>query len=338
MSVKLNPAQVVSKQFTEIKVAVNGFNESTPLAEIQEAKSNLESMQVKIRSIIQGNPGAVMVLALADRGIPGLINRCSALIPAGAAVSTPVTPAPVVQTTTTTTTTTDTASAVFERGFKNRVSANDENMIFLTSGRAIRPQGSVRLPTPRTRPPLPTISEPIVVVPQPSAPVITEIKVKCQIPFGHSLKIHGQGGDLDWIQGKELVKVDNDTYAYRMENVTGKVEYKLVLDGQKWEDCPNRSIEAEKSQEIVPALFIPTVPVIVNFGDSSKKLFVRGTGPGMSWEKGIELKSVQGKFVLETNTECGNFEFKVLINDQQWSNGENFKAENGRTVEITPNF
>ncbi len=339
MTVRLNPSQAVTKQFNEIKAAVNNFNGSTPLEEVQEAKSNLESMQSRIQSIIQQNPGAMMGLALVDRGIPGLINRCAALIPAGAAVPTPAIPASVVQTTTTTTTT-----DVVDSSFKNRVSHNDKNVIFPTTGRPKSPgrsppthiEGSMRLRKPVAAP---AAAASVFADQQPSAPVITKIIFKCQIPFGHTLKIHGQGGDLDWIQGKELEKVDNETYAYSMENVAGKVEYKLVLD-DKWEDCPNRSIEAGKTSDpIVPALFIPKVPVIVNFGDSSKKLFIRGTGPGMeNWEKGIELKPVKGKFVLETNEKCGNFEFKIRINDLQWSSGDNFIAEDGKTVEITPNF
>lgn len=167
---------------------------------------------------------------------------------------------------------------------------------------------------------------------------MTAITVKSKVPFGHSLTIRGQGGDLDWSKGKALEKIDDETYVYRMQGLTGKVEYKILLDDAQWEGGANRTLEAEKSQEVVPALVIPKVPVVINLDAGSNKVFIRGTGPGMSWEKGLEMKSVGGKYVLESAADLGSFEFKVLLNDQQWSQGENFKAENGKTLEITPRF
>ncbi|MBS0604465.1 MAG: hypothetical protein JSS60_05435 [Verrucomicrobia bacterium] len=169
-------------------------------------------------------------------------------------------------------------------------------------------------------------------------PVVTEIKVKCRIPFGHTLTIRGQGGDLEWSKGKALAKLDDETYVYRMEGVPGKVEYKLVLDDRIYEEGPNHSIEAAQKQEIVPSLAVPKVPVVINFNQGGQKLFIRGTGPGMSWDKSLELKFVEGKFVLETHAEFNNFEFKLLLNDKVWSQGENFKAEKGKTLEFTPRF
>lgn len=58
----------------------------------------------------------------------------------------------------------------------------------------------------------------------------------------------------------------------------------------------------------------------------------------MSWDKGVELKFADGKFLFETAPGYKDFEFKVLIDDKQWSNGENFKVQAGKTISITPNF
>jgi hypothetical protein len=48
------------------------------------------------------------------------------------------------------------------------------------------------------------------------------------------------------------------------------------------------------------------------------RLFIRGTGPGLSWEKGIPLQFVSiGKWRWETNDATSPVEFKLFKNDEQ---------------------
>lgn len=209
-----------------------------------------------------------------------------------------------------------------------------------------------RIPVIREKGPVPLtpISSPVRAPLKPSEvkngtpsrflPPVTEIKVKCKVPEGHFLTICGQGGDLDWTVGKSLIKVDEETYVYKIEGATGKIEYKIVLDGMVYERGTNRVIEAQKSQEIVPSLAMPKAVVVVNFAPKDNKLFICGTGPGMSWDQNrkIELKQINGKFVLESMTEMGNFEFKILQSNNLWSKDPNYKAESGKAVQITPKF
>ncbi len=169
-------------------------------------------------------------------------------------------------------------------------------------------------------------------------PAITKIEVKCKVPFGHTLTIRGQGADLDWGQGKHLQKIDEETYVYCIQDLTQKMEYKLLLDDVQWENCNNREIEPENSQNCIPALSFPKTSVIVNFEAGSNKLYIRGTGPGMSWEKGIELSALNGKYILDFQEYPNDFEFKILLNDHQWSAGKNFKFQNGKAIEISPVF
>lgn len=64
-------------------------------------------------------------------------------------------------------------------------------------------------------------------------------------------------------------------------------------------------------------------------------LFIRGTGPGMSWEKGIKLEPLgDGYFLYKTNGEETPFEFKVLLHDILWYEGENLKFE-GKDIKQT---
>ena len=57
--------------------------------------------------------------------------------------------------------------------------------------------------------------------------------------------------------------------------------------------------------------------VDVGFGNT---LFLRGTGPGLSWEKGVEMTNTgSDEWSWSTNKASKTFLAKVLINDVTWS-------------------
>ncbi len=82
----------------------------------------------------------------------------------------------------------------------------------------------------------------------------------------------------------------------------------------------------------------PKTPITVNFDAGNCKLFIRGTGPNMSWDKGIELSQVDGKHIYEMPADCGEFEFKFLRDDKHWEQGPNHIAKGGQAQTINPLF
>ena len=75
----------------------------------------------------------------------------------------------------------------------------------------------------------------------------------------------------------------------------------------------------------------------VGFGN---RLFIRGNGCGLTWDKGIEMSLVNGncwKWESKDPNNTTNFEFKILLNDELWSAGDNYLA-NKATTEVTPVF
>jgi hypothetical protein len=76
--------------------------------------------------------------------------------------------------------------------------------------------------------------------------------------------------------------------------------------------------------------------VDVGFGNA---LYVRGSGAGLSWDKGIALENVANDTwsVVLPAVETP-FTFKVLVNDSTWSQGDDFTAAPGETVTVTPSF
>ena len=68
-------------------------------------------------------------------------------------------------------------------------------------------------------------------------------------------------------------------------------------------------------------------------------LFVRGEGPGLSWEKGLAMECVQDDLWRVTLAESArSYTFKFLINDTTWSAGPDFTAACGTSVTLTPEF
>ena len=68
-------------------------------------------------------------------------------------------------------------------------------------------------------------------------------------------------------------------------------------------------------------------------------LFIRGQGAGLNWETGKPLTCVDGStWIWSAPPGMDRVQFKLLLNDQVWCQGEDLTAEKGRTTELTPVF
>lgn len=69
------------------------------------------------------------------------------------------------------------------------------------------------------------------------------------------------------------------------------------------------------------------------------QLYIRGKGANLSWDKGIPLKNIKAdEWTWETDIHFTNCEFKVLINDHVYENGDNHHLNAGSTLFYTPRF
>ena len=76
--------------------------------------------------------------------------------------------------------------------------------------------------------------------------------------------------------------------------------------------------------------------VDVGFGNS---LFIRGEGAGLSWSKGTPLENVSPyEWAFSSTKAKGEVTFKLLINDEIWSEGENLTVPTGGTSVSSPSF
>ena len=68
-------------------------------------------------------------------------------------------------------------------------------------------------------------------------------------------------------------------------------------------------------------------------------LTIRGGGGGLNWDSGVTMENVAAsEWVWKSTEVTGELEFKVLLNDQVWSTGQNGVVFAGSTIVFEPGF
>ena len=98
-----------------------------------------------------------------------------------------------------------------------------------------------------------------------------------------------------------------------------------------------KTVSAKKTAPAKKALKTSIVAYIdVGFGNT---LYIRGEGAGLSWEKGIPLKSISAtEWMFDASKASGMVVFKFLINDQIWAEGDNLTIQAGSKSISSPEF
>lgn len=79
-----------------------------------------------------------------------------------------------------------------------------------------------------------------------------------------------------------------------------------------------------------------TIKYDVGFGNG---LYLRGSGAGLSWDKGKRMRNVgPDTWVWETDATFTECEFKALVNDEAYEEGSNHQLLCGKNVQYSPNF
>jgi len=96
-----------------------------------------------------------------------------------------------------------------------------------------------------------------------------------------------------------------------------------------------KAAPAKKKTGEPPVTFI-TAQIDIGFGNH---LFLRGDGPGLTWDHGIAMDCTgTDLWTASIKNATGPVVFKVLVNDLSWSTGDDFVAAAGQSVTITPSF
>ena len=97
-----------------------------------------------------------------------------------------------------------------------------------------------------------------------------------------------------------------------------------------------KPVPARTENAPVPLSTTIVAQVDVGFGNS---LYIRGEGPGLSWEKGLSLECVaDDKWSIELDESTKPIVYKFLLNDQTWCKGDDHIAQPGTTATVSPVF
>ncbi len=95
----------------------------------------------------------------------------------------------------------------------------------------------------------------------------------------------------------------------------------------------------KKKEEKAPAQPKPTRVTIRYDVGLNNHLYIRGNGAGLSWDRGVLLKNTgPDEWVWETSLPVSGCEFKILLNDEKFEEGENHRLEEGVWLQYTPLF
>lgn len=84
-----------------------------------------------------------------------------------------------------------------------------------------------------------------------------------------------------------------------------------------------------------PATFI-SVKVDIGFGNH---LYLRGEGPGLSWDRGLAMDCIGADMWATTlKGATAPVTFKILVNDLSWNSGNDYVVEPGQSVTVAPTF
>ena len=79
-----------------------------------------------------------------------------------------------------------------------------------------------------------------------------------------------------------------------------------------------------------------TAKIDVGFGNA---IYVRGDGPGLSWDKGLVMDcAADDEWTITISDAVKPVVFKLLMNDLTWCAGNDYLVEPGGKITIEPTF
>jgi hypothetical protein len=96
-----------------------------------------------------------------------------------------------------------------------------------------------------------------------------------------------------------------------------------------------KKLPGQKSAVSTPRATTIEAKIDVGFGNT---LYLRGQGPGLSWERGVPCECVNGNTWRWTAPRAEKLTFKLLLNDSVWARGADLVIGPGEKVEVVPAF
>ena len=96
------------------------------------------------------------------------------------------------------------------------------------------------------------------------------------------------------------------------------------------------ALPAVKPVASTPVVTTISARIDIGFGNT---LYLRGEGPGLSWDRGLAMECQADDVWRITLAESARaYTFKFLVNDLSWSVGPDYSVACGASVMLTPEF
>lgn len=129
---------------------------------------------------------------------------------------------------------------------------------------------------------------------------------------------------------KSTVKAAKATSPAPAKKAPAKIVKKAAAAPVKRTAAPAVKASAKTSPTVITAL------IDIGFGNT---LYLRGEGPGLSWDVGVPMDCVaDDQWSLSLPASGKPVTYKFLINDLSWSAGPDFVAAPGSKSALTPSF
>lgn len=177
----------------------------------------------------------------------------------------------------------------------------------------------------------------------------TRIRVHYDTGFGNAIYLRGDTAPLSWGSGARATWTEGNVWTWETTSIPvgSRFEFKPLVNDSTWSLGGNYVATGGMTVDVYPAFYpgetersTETIRVVrdVGFGNS---IFIRGSTPPLSWSSGRQATwTPQHVWVWETTSiaETTAFQFKPLVNDSVWSQGNNYWMRGGMTVELYPVF
>lgn len=116
-----------------------------------------------------------------------------------------------------------------------------------------------------------------------------------------------------------------------LKGTTKAVTAKVVAAAKKVVAAP-----VARKTTAAPVVTVITASIDIGFGHI---LFIRGEGPGLSWDKGLPMTCIaDDQWRISLGETSKPIVFKFLVDDLSWSTGSDFVAAPGSAILVEPTF
>ncbi len=99
-----------------------------------------------------------------------------------------------------------------------------------------------------------------------------------------------------------------------------------------------KKAKAVVKKKATPKISVTTITAAIDVGFGNT-LFLRGEGPGLSWDKGVSLNCVTDtEWSINISGATKPVVFKFLLNDEVWNVGEDNTLAPGKVGNYEPQF